>query len=127
MSGLRHWWRWCGLGIGIVLVVVYLSLADIHLPQAPSTLGDKINHSIAYGALMGWFGQLFMSLRHRLLIACGLIVLGVTMEYLQGMTAYRFFDWRDAIANTLGVVVALLALSAGADKILRWFEKRTVK
>jgi len=106
----------------LVLLVVYLSLANLELPQVPSTVGDKINHLLAYGVLMGWFGQLLLDWRHRVLCALVLIALGISMEFLQGMTNYRFFEWQDALANSLGVLFGLAALMVGADKILLWFE-----
>ena len=102
--------------------MVYLSLARLQLPQVPSTIGDKINHLLAYGVLMGWFGQLLTNWRHRMFCALALILLGISMEFLQGMTSYRFFEWQDALANSLGVVFGLAALYFGADKILLWFE-----
>ena len=120
-------WRWWFLfGIGLVLLVVYLSLANISLPEAASGFGDKVNHLIAYAALMGWFGQLFTSWRDRIFLACGLMLLGVAMEYGQAMTAYRYFDWLDAVANSLGVLLGVISLMLGADKILLWFEKRVL-
>jgi len=71
---------------------------------------------------MGWFGQLLTDWRHRIPCALALILLGISMEFLQGMTSYRFFEWQDALANSLGVVFGLAALYFGADKILLWFE-----
>lgn len=126
-AGLRYWYWWFVLGIVLTLTVVFLSLADITMPQVPSTIGDKINHLIAYGVLAGWFGQLFTMLRKRIVIAIILVLLGIVMEVLQGMTAHRFFDLLDAVANTLGVLVGMLALNFGADKILVWFERRCLK
>lgn len=126
-TGLRHWWLWLAVGVAMTLVVVYLSLADVHLPQVPSTIGDKINHLIAYGVLTGWFGQLYLQRQSRIVIAICLALLGVLMEVLQGITSYRFFDLLDACANILGVLIGLLALRFGADKILLQFENRYLK
>ncbi len=126
-EGLRYWHWWFVLGIVLTLFVVYLSLADITMPQVPSTIGDKINHLIAYGVLAGWFGQLFTTHQKRIVIAIILVLLGIVMEVLQGMTAHRFFDLLDTVANTLGVLVGMLALNFGADKILVWFERRCLK
>jgi len=111
----------------LVAVVVYLSLANIAIPQVPSSIGDKINHLIAYSALMGWFGQLLIEWRHRMLAAVALVLLGITMEYCQGLTAYRVFEWQDALANSMGVVLGFIALSLGADRILVWFESRYIR
>lgn len=126
-AGLRFWRWWFAVGVVMTLVVVYLSLANIHLPQVPSTIGDKINHLIAYGALMGWFGQLFCVKKSRWLLAFYLVLLGILMEYLQSRTGYRHLDLFDAAANTLGVLLGMLALHKGADNILLWFEGRYVR
>ena len=56
-----------------------------------------------------------------------LVLLGIVMEIMQGMTAYRYFDLFDAVANTLGVLAGILVLYFGADKILLWFECRFLK
>ncbi len=125
-TGLRFWRWWLVLGLLMVLIVVYLSLANVRLPQVPSSAGDKFNHLIAYGVLAGWFGQLFTA-RKRILLLAFLVLLGILLEVLQGMTPYRYFDWFDAVANTLGVLTAMLALHFGADKILLWFESRYLK
>ncbi len=118
-------WRvWFASGLGLVALVVYLSLADIYLPVITSTFGDKINHFIAYGALMGWFGQLYQTIRKRLIIAIILLFLGVVLEFAQGATGYRYLDWVDAVANSFGVLIGLLVLQMGAGNILlminRW-------
>jgi VanZ family protein len=31
--------------------------------------------------------------------------MGVTIEFLQGLTPYRFFEWADALANAAGVII----------------------
>lgn len=125
--GLRYRRIWQSTGVAMILLVVWLSLADIYLPQVPSSLGDKINHLFAYGVLMGWHGQFFIAMRQRVILAVGLILLGLSMEYLQGVTAYRHFDWVDACANAVGVLLGGLALYFGADRILRWFERAVLK
>ncbi len=123
-ADLKYWRRWLFLGVGFVALVVYLSLANITLPQVPSTLGDKVNHLLAYGALAGWFGQLYTETRQRVLIALLLAILGLVMEFAQGVTDYRYFDWFDACANVLGAVFGTAAIYLGADRILVWFERK---
>jgi len=121
-SGLRYWYIWLSIGFGLVALVIYLSVAGFYMPQTPFKVGDKLNHLLAYGVLMGWFGQLFLRWRHRCFIAIALVLLGVGMEFVQGTMAHRTFEWLDASANTLGVVIAIAALAFGAERILRQFE-----
>ncbi len=105
-----------------LFVVVYASVADLNLPQIDSTRGDKANHLIAYGFLMGWFGQLLKTRKLWFAVAIGLVLMGIVMELIQGTLPHRWFDVKDAIANTLGVLVALLVLFAGGHQVLHRFE-----
>ena len=116
----RLWWALGGLWL---LIIVYASVADLSLPQIDSQWGDKANHLLAYGFLMGWFGQLLKSSRHWLFTAVALVLMGVLMEIIQGTLPHRWFDVKDAVANTVGVLLALLVLYAGGNQILRRFEK----
>lgn len=114
---------WFYAGVGWILLVVYLSLANMQIPQGPVQWGDKANHFLAYGFLMGWFGQLY---RHPVRIKLAIVVsfLGILMELIQARLPYRWFDVMDAIANIGGVLVAYCLLHLGADKLTEWFERR---
>lgn len=108
---------WIGGGIFWVGLVIYLSVAAVALPQLPSSIGDKINHAVAYGFLMLWFGQIFHSKLSRLYLAMAFISLGMAMEIAQGALPHRWFDLMDGLANTVGVVLGLILLAAGTDKL----------
>ncbi len=123
MSELKHAPVWWSIGIGLVLFVVYLSVVDLSLPQVSLRFSDKLNHLLAYGLLMGWFGQLVKKWSHRLIIFAMLAGLGMALEIVQGALPNRWFDWYDALANTLGILIATVALYFGADKLLGWFER----
>lgn len=122
MSKLRL--AWLIAGAGWVALVVYLSLANIHLPQGAISWGDKLNHFVAYGFLMTWFGQLTRRPQYRAGIALSLIATGVLMEVLQARLPYRWFEIPDALANGAGVGAACIVLYLGADKILDWLDYR---
>ena len=121
MSELKYRRVWWVMGVAWLVLVIYLSVGDFTLPQVEFSFGDKVNHLIAYGFLMGWFGQLEKSILKRLLIAVLLIIMGLALELIQGSLPHRWFDWFDAAANTLGVVIALVLFRFGADNILAWF------
>jgi len=122
MSSLQR--LWLTLGLGWVALVVYLSLANIHIPQGPVRWSDKLNHFLAYGFLMGWFGQLYFQRKTRFWLAISLIALGILMEVLQGQLPYRWFEVVDALANTGGVLLACLFIYFGADRFLTVLEQR---
>ncbi len=84
---------------------------------------DKYLHFIAYFSLcLLWFFALRDRLHRyifRILIPLGLILYGIILEGMQGgLTTYRTADIYDAIANTAGVIGAMIL----ADKLLRWFD-----
>jgi VanZ family protein len=123
MSDFKYPGVWWALGCGLLIFIVYVSVADLSLPQVDASFGDKVNHLLAYGLLTGWFGQLIKSSRHRLLAAFGFVALGMLMEVIQSTLPHRWFDMKDALANTLGVIIALVVLHFGGNTILQRFEK----
>ncbi|MDY6992125.1 MAG: hypothetical protein SVR94_05890 [Pseudomonadota bacterium] len=100
---------WLSLGWGLVLIVIRLSL----MPPTPATqslfsipYGDKLAHFLIYFLLMGWFMQIYHTARQRLSYMIGFITLGIILELLQDTGGVRHGDWRDAIANSVGVLCA---------------------
>jgi hypothetical protein len=64
---------------------------------------------VAYGLLSLSAVQLFLPGRPLLAVAVALVLLGMGLEIAQGtLTTDRMMDWRDAVANTLGVGLGLL-------------------
>lgn len=101
---------WVSLGVLLVLLVIYLSLAPLRLPPVGARFPhlDKLAHFLAYGGTMLWFGQIFRTRSASSLIAAGLILLGVVLEFLQDATGYRTFDHFDMTANGIGAIAGLL-------------------
>lgn len=96
---------WLGLGWGLIVAVVYLSLT----PKPPSvdiSQIDKVGHLLAYATLMGWWSQL--DTRHCRL-ALLFVLMGLAMEIAQGLTDSRQGDVLDMAANSLGVGIGWLA------------------
>lgn len=96
-------------------VIAWLSLAPTSaLPQV--SLSDKIEHLIAYGGLTLIGAYAFPQRLSRL--ASGLFAGGVGIEILQTLTALgRQGDPADALANTFGIAVGLLATLAIRERI----------
>jgi hypothetical protein len=93
----------------MVAIVVWLSLIP-HPPQPPSFLGwDKAQHFLAYGSLMSWYG---MSFARHWRWPLFLILLGVVLEFLQGLGGVRSLDPFDMVANTIGVGIGLALVRA---------------
>lgn len=105
---------WLELGWLCVAAVVYLSLTPFSPDPAHVDNADKLEHALAYGFLMLWFCQDYRRLGQRMLLAALLVGLGVGMEFLQGLTGYRSFEYGDMLANSAGVLLGW----AGAYTVL---------
>lgn len=105
-----------------VALVVYLSLM-----RPPSQLVPQlfdIGHLFAYGWLMLWFAQIHHPTATRLAIGAALCAMGIALEFAQGMTGYRMFDYADMAMNTLGVGVGLVLARTPIQNVLREIELR---
>jgi VanZ family protein len=97
---LRRIWRFVGwFGFALLL---YLSFAP-QPPEVPIEDGDKLGHALAYAVLMFWWAQLLDAGRQRLLLAGGLVALGIAIEFVQGGTGWRTFDHYDMLADAIGI------------------------
>ena len=52
------------------------------------------------------FTQLYNTTISRMVILVAAVLLGLVLEYLQGMTGYRSLDINDAVANSIGALTA---------------------
>jgi VanZ family protein len=80
---------------------------------------DKMYHLIAYFTLsMCWLLAFYKkpSLKYIIISIC--IVFGIIIEVLQQkLTLYRTGDYKDAIANTIGILLGLLIFNLFFKKI----------
>ncbi len=67
--------------------------------------GDKIGHLLAYAILTGWFGQLYTRFKTQLWIFLGFCLMGIVLEYIQGLDPARYFEYADMAANSLGAAL----------------------
>ena len=92
-------WKTVGwLGVATALV---LSLIPPFLNERGHS--DKIVHLSGYAALMFWWAQVVVRQRWKLAVA--VVLFGVAIELLQGLTPNRQPDVLDALANTGGVLL----------------------
>lgn len=96
--------RLTALAFVVVLVVLLLG------PETPlerEVIGlDKVAHFGAFGGLLWSFGVLFRR-QPRVLLALYTIAFGALTEVAQGVLG-RDASWWDLLADTLGVLVALI-------------------
>lgn len=88
--------------------VVLALVAIVSLLPVPDMGGsDKLLHFAAYAGLSAGFALLVRNLSRLLWVVFGLVLYGVALEFLQGLTGYRLMDIADMLANTVGVVVGV--------------------
>jgi len=116
---------WLAIGviyIGFILTASLLKAPDINVIINHT---DKAVHFLSYFILVGWFVQLYPKLNSRISILISAIALGMLIEYLQGMTSYRSFDFADEIANSIGALSAFILARPPFDSLLatldHWF------
>ncbi len=101
---IERLWR-VGGWLGVVLTLV-VSL----MPPALGDSGghtDKLVHLAGYAMLMFWWAQLVT--RRRWKLALAVVLFGLAIELLQGLTPARQPDALDALANSSGVLLGWLA------------------
>ena len=106
MQPLRVPLLWLALGWGMVTVACLGSL----LPgrQVPMLAGyDKFYHVGTYLLLMVWFSGIYRRQRYPI-IAFALAVLGLALEFAQGLMVSRYFDTYDLIANLIGIAAGFV-------------------
>ena len=113
---------WVGIGWLLVATIVYLSLAtidvDVHVAN-----GDKYGHVAAYAVAAFWFMQLYKSGRSRLIIALGLALLGVGLEFAQEESGHRMFEYADMVADCVGVALGWIAAPPRTPNLLERIER----
>jgi VanZ family protein len=95
-------------GVIIVLAIWILSLLPLKEAVLPGS--DKLHHFVAYGTVMFvWVIALSpQTRRQQITLAVLFILMGIAVEFIQGIVPYRFFSWADALANTGGVLLGWL-------------------
>lgn len=101
---IEQTWRvlgWLGIAITLVVSLMPPALGD------SSGHADKIVHLFGYAMLTFWWAQLVT--RQRWKLAITVVLFGIAIELLQGLTPARQPDLLDALANSCGVLFGWLA------------------
>ncbi len=105
-------WIW----LGVIIILSLISIPGSVTVSIPHI--DKIEHTFSYFILMFLFGQCYVLTRTRIIYAMFFIALGISLEYLQSLTATRQFEYADMIANTTGVFLGLLLSDSLLQKVV---------
>ena len=85
---------------------------------------DKLLHFLTYAGLSAGFASVIWRRQQLWLVTVGLILYGVAIEFAQGLSGYRMFEFADMVANSVGVVFGLLAYLSPLHKWLDHWEQR---
>ena len=119
---------WLAIGYALVVLVIYASLITAFpepvMPARNFVKGvateyldrrsvlwmylDKWTHLFTYFILMGWFAQIYHVKRQRIIYALAFILMSIVLEFIQSFETVRKLELLDIVANTLGVIAALL-------------------
>jgi len=116
-SRLRFITIWYAIGVVLLLIVGILSL--IPVPAVVASLNDKLMHFFTYAGLAGWFSLLVPRRNALFFVGAALVVYGIIIEGLQGLTIYRYLEAGDILANSLGV---FFGIGLYFSPLYHWFE-----
>ena len=101
------------IAIGITLFIAYLSLIKTPKVVLVYSVNDKIYHIIAYFILtICWLFSFFKkpSLKYSIVVFC--LLFGIIIELMQSsLTSYRTGDYKDILANIIGVFLGLITFN----------------
>ncbi len=104
----------------VLAFIGLLTLAVVSLIPVPDLGGgDKFGHFISYAMLSAFYSLLVEQRKTLWRILFGLIIYGLLLEFLQGLTSYRSGDLADAVANSLGVITGLAFYFSPLRRVLR--------
>ena len=115
----RYQNTWLAIGYALVALVIYLSVTSTPpLPDVDVPYFDKVGHLFAYFMMMGWFAQIYHVKKQRIIYALSFIVLGIALEFVQSFDPARMAEFADMVANTSGVVAAVLLTMKPAFRLI---------
>ncbi len=119
---------WILSGLILIVADIILSLAPASPPDSLALPdSDKALHFIVYAVMMFWFGQIYRGKTGYLVIAPCLILLGILLEFFQGMTGYRMLEYSDMTANAAGVLFGLFISRTRLGRFLYLCERAMQK
>lgn len=124
MKPLKFPRLWLILGWAMVSAVVIMSVVPSPDVLVPLPASDKLVHLLAYSVLMLWFGCIYAPGKRYLILGLILMLIGVILELLQGMTPYRYFEYKDMIVNGLGVFIGWSLSLTRVSSFLIFVEQR---
>lgn len=101
-------WQW--LFLLLFCVISFLALTPVP-PKEMDTGWDKANHFLAFGSL-AFVGHLAWPRSRTPLLPLGLVAYGGAIELIQYFVPGRSCEWADLFADSLGIAMGLLIVTA---------------
>ena len=114
---------WYFIGAVLLFGVALVSL----MPAPDIGVSDKLSHLVTYFFLSGWFSLLAVNRVSLGWTVIGLVGYGMLIELLQGMTAYRYPEWGDVLANGVGVLAGILFYFSPLPRLLKFIDTRLAR
>ncbi len=122
-AGLKLIRLWYSIGALMLVFVGVLSL----IPVPDTGVDDKLAHVVTYFMLAGWFSLLAVNRSALVWIVIGLIVYGVLLELLQGLTDFRYAELADNFANASGSIFGVLLYFTPVPRLLEYIDRRLAR
>jgi len=117
-----HAW-WVLLGVLIMLWTLWMALTPDPGVTLDFPYGDKLLHATTFTCLMGWWGNVYRARRARGWAALGCLAFGVFIEFAQWLDPPRDADALDVLADSIGILLALLLLRSSLAGVLAGVER----
>ncbi len=115
---LRWHLAWVVLGALIMAWTLWMALTPNPGISLPFAYGDKLLHAITFTCLMGWWGNVYRARCSRTWAALGCLAFGILIEFAQWLEPPRSADAFDVLADSIGILIALLLLRTPLSRVL---------
>ena len=112
------------IAVSLTVFIAYLSLDSFSEIKMPMDNSDKYFHSIAYFFLaVSWFFAVEKShsiFKYKIVVAFFVLIFGIIIEVSQSsFTTYRTGDYYDIMANSFGILIAIVLF----NRLLRFYNR----
>jgi VanZ family protein len=122
-SGRLRWHgAWVLVGVAIMGWTLWMALRPDPDITLDFPLGDKCLHAVTFTCLMGWWGNVYRRRPARVWAALVCLAFGVFIEFAQWLSPPRDADALDVLADSVGIVLALLLLRTPLARVLTGVE-----
>ena len=113
-----RFWLVGGLAMMVIVLLGTLTPLSTRPIVLLNLLDDKSAHLFAFAVLMLWFCGVFR-LKYTPLVAVGLVLFGLLIEWLQSLVPYRSAEFADLLFDGGGIVLVFAGLPPWSRTAMR--------